>query len=352
MTGLAITAVPPQRGSRASTPSGPKVGDVRAAKSADQIAADVIGKETPLRSLELGTEQNDKMVGNCESGYSCIYQNTMAWLTPMTPLPLEIHPRVVFERLFGDGTTPEEQLDRILRKRSILDSVTEEMHRLERTLGHQDRRRVTQYFAAVRGVEQRLQKTEAHNAESEFVAPDAPIDIPDDFDDHAKLMFDLQALAFQADITRVITFQLGRELSTRTYPRIGVPEQHHGVSHHQTNVEKLAQGTQINTYHAQLLGYFLEQLRSTPDGDGSLLDHTLILYGGGIGDGNLHSHDNLPCLIAGGGSGQLTGGRHLRYAAEAKTPMTNLLVTLLGKLGVPIEKLGDSTGQLDALAEV
>jgi hypothetical protein len=268
------------------------------------------------------------------------------------PLPFEAHPRVVFERLFGDGGTPAEQGAQLRRRRSILDSVRGEMQRLDLRLGSGDRRTVREYFESVRDIEQRVDRFEAHLAEPEFALPEAPVDIPDSFDAHVKLMFDLQVLAFQADITRIITFQLSRELSPRTYPQIGVPEQHHGISHHQRNPEKLAQLTKINTYHVQLLAYFLERLRATPDGDGPLLDHVMILYGGAIGDGNTHDHQNLPCLVAGGGSGQLKGGRHVVYPLEQETPMSNLLVTLLDKLGVHVDTVGDSTGRVEGLGDL
>ena len=324
--------------------------DVQAGMSADQIAARALGRETLLTSLELATEQNDKMVGNCESGYSCVYQNTFSWRTATTPVPMEVHPRVVFERLFGDGTNSAQRLSQARTTRSILDAVTEQIGRLRNSLGPNDRGRIDQYLDAVRDVEQRLQKAERFNTDSEFVPPERPLDIPEKFDDHAKLMFDLQVLAYQGDITRVISFQLGRELSTRTYPDIGVPEPHHSVSHHRNDPAQLTKYAKINTYHIQLLAYYVEKLRSVAEGDGTLLDHVAILYGGGLGDGNVHSHYDLPALLMGGASGSIKGGRHLKYPQY--TPMSNLLVTLLDKAGVRVDQLGDSTGNLEYLSDV
>ena len=327
-----------------------EAGDVRAGTSADQIAASVLGRDTLLPSLELATEQNDKMVGNCESGYSCVYQNTFCWRTPTTPVPMEVHPRVVFERLFGDGTNPAQRLDQLRTTRSILDTITEEIARLRGTLGVSDQSRMDQYLDSVREVEQRVHKAELYNEDSPIAPPERPVDIPEKFEDHAKLMFDLQALAYQGDVTRVISFQLGRELSARTFPEIGVPEPHHTISHHRDDPALLEKYAKINTYHLELVAYYLEKLRSLPDGDGTLLDHVSILYGGGLGDGNLHAHYNLPVLLLGGAGGRIKGGRHLKYPEY--TPMSNLLVNLLDKVDVPIDKLGDSTGSLQYLTGV
>ena len=319
--------------------------DVQAGTTADQLAALELGKETPLPSLELALE-NSFVVGNCDNGYSCVYTNTIAWRTPTTPLPMEHNPRVVFERLFGEGGTAAERQARLLEDRSILDAVREDMNRLQATLGPADRTRVDQYLDAVREIERRIQLAEAQSQAS--VLPEVlarPVGIPETFEEHARLMFDLQALAFQADITRVFTFLIGREQSAQSYPQIGVPEAHHSISHHQLDPEKLGQYAKINTYHIDLFSSFLQKLKATPDGDGSLLDHSMILYGGGISDGDQHSHIDLPLVLAGGGAGQLKGGRHLRYPTD--TPMTNLLLSMVDKVGVRADEFGDSTGHLN-----
>ena len=318
--------------------------DVRAGTTADQLAARELGKDTPLPSLEIALE-NSFVVGNCDNGYSCVYTNTISWRTPTTPLPMEHNPRVVFERLFGEGGTTAQRVERLREDRSILDAVREDMTRLERTLGAGDRARVSQYLDAVREIERRIQQTEAQADNADLPENLArPVGIPESFDDHARLMFDLQALAFQADITRVFTFLIGREQSAQSYPEIGVPDPHHATSHHQMDPAKLEQYAKINTYHVDLLASFLETLQSTPDGDGSLLDQSLVLYGGGISDGDQHSHIDLPLVLAGGGAGQLQGGRHVRYPTD--TPMTNLLLAMLDKVGVHADQFGDSTGHL------
>jgi len=317
--------------------------DVEAATTADQIAAAQLGQETPLPSLELALE-NSFVVGNCDNGYSCVYTNTFSWRTPTTPLPMEHNPRVVFERLFGEGGTGEQRAARLSEDSSILDAVREDMLRLERTLGTGDRLRITQYLDAVREIERRIQQVES---QSDAALPDIlarPVGIPESFDEHAKLMFDLQALAFQADITRVFTFLIGREQTAQSFPEIGVPDPHHAMSHHQLDVEKLEKYAKINAYQVSLLAGFLEKLQATPDGDGTLLDQAMILYGGGISDGDQHSHMDLPLILAGGGAGTLQGGRHLKY--EGETPMTNLLVSMLDKAGVQIDEMGDSTERL------
>ena len=319
--------------------------DVRAGTTADQLAARVLGKDTPLPSLELAIE-NSYVVGNCDNGYSCVYTNTISWASPTTPLPMEHNPRVVFERLFGEGGTTAERMTRMQEDRSILDAVREDMHALQKSLGPGDRTRVTQYLDAVREIERRIQRAEAQAEEATLPEDLArPVGIPDSFDEHMKLMFDLQALAFQADVTRVFTFLIGREQTAQSYPGIGVPEPHHATSHHQMNPNKLENYAKINTYHVSLLSRFLQQLGATEDGDGSLLDHSMILYGGGISDGDQHSHIDLPLVLAGGGAGQLRGDRHLRYPTD--TPMTNLLLALLDKAGVHAEQFGDSTGHLN-----
>jgi hypothetical protein len=318
--------------------------DVQAGTTADQLAARELGQYTQLSSLELGMDAN-YLVGNCENGYSCVYMNTFSWRTPTTPNPTENNPRVVFERLFGDGGTAAQRLAQMRTDRSILDSVTGEIDSLQKSLGPGDRVRVAEYVDAVRDLERRIQRAEEQSSSVALPVPERPVGIPETFEDHLGMMFDLQVLAYQADITRVISFMLGRELSQRTYPQAGIADAHHGLTHHQGNQEKIAKVVVINTYHAKMFARFLEKLRSTSDADGSLLDHTLILYGGGISDGNLHSHSPLPALIAGGAGMGLKGGRHLRYPDH--TPMSNLLLTMLDKVGVKTESFGDSTGELD-----
>ena len=322
--------------------------DVRAGMTADQIAAEQLGRETPLPSLELAIDR-DFLVGNCENGYSCIYMNTIAWRTPTTPLPMENNPRVVFERLFGEGGSTAERRVQFRKDRSILDAIADDLHRLEREVGAGDRARVTQYLDAVRAIERRIQLSERSDAE--LPSLDRPVGIPESYTEHVGLMFDLAALAWQADITRVFTFMLGRELNGRAYPEVGIPESHHGLSHHRNDPEKLAQLAKINTFHVTLFRDFLETLAATPDGDGTLLDQSLVLYGAALSDSNKHLHYDLPLLLAGGSGGQLQGGRHLRYPRD--TPMTNLLVSQLDKAGIRLDDgLGDSTGRLTELARL
>jgi hypothetical protein len=317
--------------------------DVELATTTDQLAARVLGRETQLISLELATEPNFT-VGNCDNGYSCVYANTFSWRTPTTPLPMENNPRAVFERLFGDGGTPTARLADMKNDRSILDSVRNDMTRLQTRIGPSDRLMMDAYLQSVREVEQRIQKIEQQSAVSPFDVGEKPSGIPDTFDEHVKLMFDLQFLAYQADITRVIAYQLSREQTSRPYPFIGVPEAHHDVSHHQNNPEKLAKHAKINTYHMSLFGQYLDRLKATPDGEGTLLDHSLMLYGTGLGDGDLHSALDLPVMLVGGACGELKGNRHLKYPVD--TRMTNMLLSLLRKVGAPQDQLGDSTGEL------
>mgnify|MGYP001056461605 CR=1 FL=1 len=317
--------------------------DVQAGMTADQIAAAGLGQDTPLPSLELAIDL-DGLVGNCENGYSCVYLNTVAWRSATTPLPMENNPRVVFERLFGDGGTTEQRVAEMRRDRSILDSVTDDLAALEREVGGGDRARIDQYLDSVRALERRIQLAEAQSVTVELPDLDRPVGIPDTYEDHVKLMFDLLALAYQADLTRVFTFMLGRELGGRTYPHLGVPDPHHGLSHHRNDPEKLDKLARINTYHMGLFAHFLENLQSTSDGDGSLLDHSMVMYGGGLGDSNDHAHFDLPELVVGGGGGRLRGGRHLRYPKD--TPVNNLLVSMLDKAGLPAERFGDATGQI------
>ena len=320
--------------------------DVRAGMTADQIAAEQLGRTTPLGSLELAIDQ-DFLVGGCDNGYSCVYMNTIAWRDPTTPLPMQNNPRVVFERLFGEGGSAAHRQSEFGKDRSILDAITSDLARLQRDVGSNDRARVTQYLDAVRAVERRLQLSEQHD--TELPELERPVGIPESYQEHVELMFDLMALAYQVDMTRVFTFMLGRELNGRAYPEIGIPDSHHGLSHHRDDPEQLAQMARINTYHVSLFARFLDELAKTPDGDGSLLDHSLLMYGAALSDSNKHSHFDLPLLLVGGSAGQLKGGRHLRYPRD--TPMTNLLVSQLDKAGVRLDDgLGDSTGRLVELA--
>jgi len=316
--------------------------DVRAAMTVDQIAADLLGKETQLPSLELSIDRDD-LVGNCDNGYSCVYVNTLSWRTPTTPLPPENNPAVVFERLFGDGGTVAHRLAENRKDRSILDALTEDIGGLQRALGPGDQQRVDEYLDAVREIERRIQKSEKQTSESTLTMPERPIGIPPAFGEHVKLMFDLQWLAYQADVTRVSTFMLGRELGGRSYPELGVPVNHHGLSHHRDDTDSLEKLSRINSYHVELFSYFVGRLGSTPEGDGTLLDRTLLLYGAGLSNPNEHSHLDLPLVLV-GAPGATRGGRHLVNTTE--TPMMNLLVSVLNGAGVPIDKYGDSTGRL------
>ena len=317
--------------------------DIRVGKTVDQYAADVLGADTPLRSLQLTTDSNFT-VGNCENGYSCTYQNSTSWRTATTPLPHARDPRVVFQRLFGDGGSVEARLAQMQTDRSILDSVTESIGRIERRLGLRDRTAVEEYLDAVREIEQRIQRTEGSNASNPLPTVVQPAGVPEEYDEHITLLFDLLVLAYQADITRVSCTQMARELSGRTYPNIGVPESHHGVSHHQLNPHNIEQYTKINTHQMSLFARFVEKLHNTPDGDGTLLDHSITLYGTGMGDGDHHTPYNLPVTLVGGGCGQLAGGRHVKY--ELNTPFMNLGVSLLEKVGVQVDRVSDSTGRL------
>src|SRR5215472_1202222 len=321
--------------------------DIRAGTTIDQTAAGKIGQQTPLPSLELAIEDFSGLVGSCDVGFSCAYMNTISWRTPTTPLPMEIKPRVVFDRLFGDGASVEERLERIDQERSILDAVSSDVRHLEGKLGPADRNRVTEYLDTVREIERRIQLAEKQNSNSNIAVPATPSGIPDDHQVHTKLMFDLMALAFQADITRISTFMMAREVSYRTFPMLDIAEAFHPASHHQNNPARLEQLTRINTYHVTLKAYFLDKLRKTPDGDGNLLDHSLILYGGSMSNSNVHNHAPLPIVVAGGANGTMKGGRHLKYAEN--TPMANLLLTILEKAGVHQDGVGDSTGMLTEL---
>ena len=316
--------------------------DLRGGKTIDQMAADVLGRDSQLRSLEIAAE-DFTAVGGCDIGYSCSYVNTLSWRTPTTPLPMQTDPRVVFERLFGEGLGAEQRRRQLSQDQSILDAIVGQVGQLQKRLGPADTARVTEYLDSVREVERRVQKMEAQVG-AHIAVPSMPVGVPELYDDHVKLMYDLLALAFQADVTRVGTFMLAREASTRTYNHIGVPDPHHAISHHGNAPDKIEKHAKINTYHVTLFNHFLDRLRATPDGDGTLLDHSLVMYGGCISNGNLHTHGPLPTLLAGGACGQLTGGRHIRTAAD--TPMSNMLVSILEKVGVEADRIGDSTGRL------
>jgi hypothetical protein len=321
--------------------------DIRAGVTIDQIAAAQIGQETPIPSMELAIEDFSGLVGSCDVGFSCAYMNTISWRTPTTPLPMEINPRTVFHRMFGDGATAEERKERIEQQRSILDAVTGQTRKLEMQLGASDRNRVGEYLEAVREVERRIQLAEKQTQSGSADVPESPAGIPEQHDAHTKLMFDLMALAFQTDLTRIATFMMAREVSYRTFPMLGIAEGFHPTSHHQNSPERLESLTKINAYHVGLAAHFLERLKATPDGDGSLLDHTLVLYGSGMSNSNIHNHSPLPVFVAGGAAGRMKGGRHLLYPEN--TPMSNLLLTILQKSGVNVEQVGDSTGPLTEL---
>jgi Protein of unknown function (DUF1552) len=318
--------------------------------SMDQIAANVHKRETQLSSLQLTADDNS-LVGSCDVGYSCAYSSTLSWLTPTLPLMAENNPRVVFERLFGssDSTDPRVRASRLRQDRSILDSVTARVLQLQQRLGPTDKAKVNDYLESLRDVERRIQKAEEQSAKD---GPDVdqPAGVPAGFESHVQLLYDLQLLAYQSDLTRVITFMYGREQTDRPYPQIGVPEPHHSLTHHQNDPMKMEKCAKIQTYHVKLLADYLQKLRATPDGDGSLLDHVILLYGGGISNSDRHTHGPLPTLLLGGGAGTIKGGRHVVYPDD--TPLTNLQLTLLNKMGVPAEKLGDSTGQFRELSEL
>ena len=321
--------------------------DIRAGISMDQIAARVLGQETQLASLELSLESAER-AGSCDPGYSCAYANTLCWSSPTTPLPMASDPRAVFERLFGtSGTTdPAAWLAARRHDRSLLDMVTAKVARLSRELGPRDRVKLSEYLEAVRDVERRIQMAEQQTTR-ELPAMDQPAGVPDSFEEHAKLMFDLQVLAYQADLTRVITFMMGHETSNRAYPEIGVPDSHHALSHHGGDKALIERLKKVDGYLTTMFAYYVNRLASTPDGDGSLLDSVMILFGSGMSDGNRHNHHDLPTLLVGGGAGAITGGRHIRVAPD--TPNANLFLTMLDTLGVPTDTMGDSTGRLDSL---
>ncbi|HEX7795535.1 MAG TPA: DUF1552 domain-containing protein [Vicinamibacterales bacterium] len=324
--------------------------DVFGSVSMDQIAAKQFSKETQLASLELGIESN-AMLGSCDGGASCAYTNTIAWSSETTPLPIENDPRAVFERLFGTSGSTDKvaRLARIEQDRSILDFVGQQLNSLQRRIGPGDKVRVTEYLDSVRDVERRIQMAEQQNSR-ELPVVDQPIGIPADYAEHARLMMDMLALAYQTDLTRVSTFMLAKEVSGRSYPEIGVADSHHPVSHHQDEPAKLERLYKINEYHFRQFAYLVDKLSKLPDGDGNMLDHTLFLYGTGISDSNTHFHDDLPIALVGGKAAGIRGGRYIRYPKA--TPLTNLHVTILQNMGVPVEQIGDSTGTVDRLTDV
>ena len=318
--------------------------------SMDQIAAKAFERETQLSSLQLTADDNS-LVGACDVGYSCAYSSTLSWLTPTLPLMAENNPRVVFERLFGasESTDPRVRASRLRQDRSILDSVTSRVRELQQTLGPTDNRKMGDYLESLRDVERRIHKAEEQSTK-EIPDVSRPAGVPDGFQPHVELLYDLQLLAYQSDLTRVITFMYGREQTGRPYPQIGINEPHHPLTHHQNDAAKMAKCTVIQTYHVRLFVSYLEKLQATPDGDGTLLDNVLLLYGGGISNSDRHTHGPLPTVLVGGGAGTLQGGRHLVYPAD--TPLTNLQLTLLHKMGVPAERLGDSTGRFSELSDL
>jgi len=317
---------------------------IQAGLTVDQFVAKELGKDTQLTSLELALDSTE-VVGSCDGGYSCAYTNTLSWRGPTSPMPMENKPRAVFERLFGDSdsTNPQERVARMQRDRSVLDFVTEEVSRMTKGLGPNDKAKLSEYLESIREVERRIHKAE-EQASRELPSLERPEGVPATFTEHAKLMADLYTLAWQTDMTRVTTFMMGQESNSRVYNELGFSDSYHPLTHHQKDPAKIAKVIQIDTLHTQMLAYLLDKLQSTPDGNGSLLDHSMIVYGAGISDGNLHTHDNLPMLLIGGGNGTIRGGRHLRYPSD--TPASNLYVAMLEKMGMPVESFGDSTGKL------
>ena len=312
----------------------------------DQVAAKQLGNQTLLPSLELSMDLL-QTVGQCDNGYACVYQNNLSWSSPTTPLPSEAHPRLVFERLFGEGGSSADRRAALERRASLLDSVRDDITRLQRKLGPEDRTRVSRYLDTVREVERRIEAAESQTADTPLPDLDRPTGVPALYSDHAKLMFDLQVLAMQGDVTRVMTFQLARETSNRSYNEIGVPDPHHPLTHHGNDPAKVARMAKINAFHVSLFAYYLQKLKATPEGDGSLLDHSLVLYGSGMGDPNVHDHVHLPTIVAGGGTNSIGGARHIKYAEP--TPLANLHLTLLERAGVRMDAFADSKGHVDEL---
>lgn len=325
--------------------------NIQAGISADQIAAKEFGKYTQFASLELGIESN-QLAGECDSGYSCAYTNTISWRSATTPLPVENNPRALFERLFGDGdsTDAAARLALLNKQRSILDYVSGSLNRLGGTLGASDRSKLNEYTDSIRDIERRIQKAEQQNATMKLPVMERPTAVPEEMEAHVKMVMDLEVLAFQTDMTRVISLMMAREGSNRPYRSIGIPDGHHNLTHHQNDPDKIAKVTKINEVHVKMFAYLLERMKATPDGDGTLLDHSMILYGSSISDGNLHTHHDLPIVVAGGGAGQVKGNRHLKFPKD--TPLNNLLMSMLDKAGVPVENFGDSTGRLDCLSGI
>jgi hypothetical protein len=322
--------------------------DAYAGITADQIAAATIGQETILPSMELATEDHSGLIGACDRDYGCIYMNTLSWRTPTSPMPMEINPRKVFERMFGQGGSAEDRLRRQQEDRSILDALSTQAHQLKQTLGRHDQSKVELYLESVREIERRLQRAEEQVGQNpDLVLPEAPAGIPFVYEDHVEMMFDLLTLAYEADVTRVFTFMIAREISNRTYPQVSVSEGHHATSHHQNRPEKIEMNARIQGYHVSLFKRFLDKLDSTPDGEGSLLDNTLLLYGSNMSNSNAHDHYPLPNVVVGGARGRHNGGQHIK--AEDHTPMMNLVVSMLDKADVPLESLGDSTGTISEI---
>ncbi len=314
--------------------------------TADQIAARKIGEDTQLRSLELSMDLNP-LAGVCNNGYACVYQNSLSWSSPTTPLPSEAHPRIVFERLFGEGGSPEKRQAALARRASLLDAFNDDIARLKGEVGAADKARVDNYLDSIREVERQIELAEAGAARNPMPDLDRPVGVPDSFADHARLLYDLQILAFQGDITRVVSFQFTRELTNRTYPEIGVPDPHHPTSHHGNDPEKVLKIAKIGTFHVSLFSEFLQKLQATPEGNGTLLDNTVYLYGSGMGNPSLHDHVNLPILVTGGNATGIRGGRHIRY--DEGTPLANLHLTLLDRVGVKLDQFGDSNGRVEDL---
>ena len=320
--------------------------DYHLGTTVDQIAARHLGRETQLPSLELAMDLV-AMVGQCDNGYACVYQNCLSWSSPTTPLPAEAHPRIVFESLFGEGGTAAERKASLKKQASLLDSISGELNRIQRKLGPGDRRRVDEYVASVRDVERRIQKAESATAEHPLPDVDRPVGVPAEYADHARLMFDLQLLALQGDITRVVTFQMARETSNRVYSEIGMTDPHHPLTHHGNDPEKIAKVAKINQFHVSLFAEYLRKLQATKEGEGTLLDHVLYLYGSGMGNPNVHDHVNLPIIVAGGAAGNMRGGRHLRN--KDPRPLASLYLTMLDKVGVKLDSFADSKGQVEEL---
>ena len=344
---------PPSNGSHATASGGWLTGtspkrtdgpDFRAGTTMDQLVARAIGQDTTFPSLEVATEDFTGLVGACDPGYSCAYMNTLNWQTPTTPLPMEINPRTLFDRMFGGGNTREERLARMRTDRSVLDLVKADLADLSIDLGQTDKARLDEYLGHVREVERRIQRTE-QQADTQLAVPGAPIGVPEAFEEHVAVLFDLLALAYEADLSRVFTFMMAREVSQRTYPQIGVTEPHHSISHHGNKPDKIAGHARINVYHMQLFAKFLQRLRSTSDGDGTLLDHSLIVYGSGMSNGNGHTPSPLPLAVVGRGAGLVKGDRHI--AAKDLTPMANVLLDIGVKFGADVDTFGISTGRLE-----